>query len=366
MCTGYYSYDEGHAPVFKGRERFKGPIIHPQFWPQELDYTGKRVVVIGSGATAVTLVPAMADKASHVTMLQRSPSYVLGLPAVDPIARLLRRFLPEMVVHRIVRAKNVAMMLGIYRLSRRRPRLMRALLRRSAERHLPVGYDIDTHFKPTYEPWDQRMCFVPDSDLFKAISAGAASVVTDQIETFTERGVRLSSGEELEADIVVSATGLKLVPLGGLELSVDGRDVEIGETLAYRAMMLAGVPNLAWVVGYTNISWTLRCNLTCAYVCRLLNHMDAHGYRYCVPELDDPDVDRQPFVDLKSGYVLRAIDSFPKQGPARPWRGYQNYMRDLRYIGRAPLEDGTLRFVGGAERAGSSSRGPSEALSTPS
>jgi cation diffusion facilitator CzcD-associated flavoprotein CzcO len=347
MCTGYYNYDEGYAPEFKGADRFGGTIIHPQFWPEDLDYEGKRVVVIGSGATAVTLVPAMADAAEHVTMLQRSPSYVLSLPAVDPIARVLRRFLPEMLVHRIIRAKNVALMLGVFNLSRRRPRLVRAVLGRWVRKHLPDGYDVDTHFNPSYDPWDQRMCFVPDADLFEAISSAKASVATDRIGEFTERGLLLESGRELDADIVVSATGLKLLPLGGLELSVDGSAVNIGETLAYRAMMLDGVPNLGWVVGYTNLSWTLRCNLTCAYICRLINHMDAHGYRYCVPQLDDATVEHQPFVDLKSGYILRAIDSFPKQGPEPPWRGYQNYMRDLRYIGRAPLEDGVLRFERG-------------------
>lgn len=345
MCTGYYDYDEGYAPRFEGLERFRGDLVHPQFWPEDLDYAGRRVVVIGSGATAVTVVPAMAGEAAHVTMLQRSPSYVLTLPSTDPSARLLHRLLPEKVAHRITRGKNVAIMLGIYRLARRRPRLMRALIRRTVKWQLPDDYAVDTHFNPRYDPWDQRMCFVPDSDLFKAISAGDASVVTDEIETFTESGLRLASGKELEADVVVTATGLKLLPLGGLEISVDGRIVDVGETLAYRAMMLDGVPNLAWVVGYTNLSWTLRCNLTCAYICRVLNHMDERGYSYCVPRLDDPSVPREPFVDLKSGYVLRGIHAFPKQGPAPPWRGYQSYPRDLHYIGRADLEDGVLQFV---------------------
>jgi cation diffusion facilitator CzcD-associated flavoprotein CzcO len=369
-CTGYYNYDEGYAPEFPGAERFNGTIVHPQFWPEELDYEGKHVVIIGSGATAVTLVPAMAGTAKHVTMLQRSPSYVLSLPAVDPLARALRRFLSEMVVHRITRAKNIALMFGVFKLSRSRPRLVRKILRRSAERHLPDGYDVDVHFNPSYDPWDQRMCFVPGSDLFNAIASGEASVVTDQIETFTEQGLRLASGREVEADIVVSATGLKLLALGGLKLSVDGQSIDIGGRLAYRAMMLEGVPNLGWVAGYTNMSWTLRCNLTCAYICRLLNHMDAHGYRYCIPRLDDPTVERQPFVDLKSGYVRRGIDSFPKQGPAPPWRGYQNYLRDLRYIGRAPLEDGVLRFEPNGRRPSASvasrNREASEAVSAPS
>jgi cation diffusion facilitator CzcD-associated flavoprotein CzcO len=303
MCTGYYNYDEGFAPEFNGAERFGGTIIHPQFWPEDLDYSGKRVVVIGSGATAVTIVPAMAGQAAHVTMLQRSPSYVLSLPAVDPVARALRRFLPEMIVHRITRAKNVAMMLGVFNLSRRRPRLVRAVLRRWARKHLPDGYDVDTHFNPSYEPWDQRMCFVPDADLFDAISSGKATVATDRIDTFTERGLLLESGHELEADIVVSATGLKLLPLGGLELSVDGRPVKIGDTLAYRAMMLDGVPNLGWVVGYTNLSWTLRCNLTCAYICRLINHMDAVAR---LPELRARPALHRPRPARGRGAALRA------------------------------------------------------------
>jgi cation diffusion facilitator CzcD-associated flavoprotein CzcO len=311
-------------------------------------YTGKRVVVIGSGATAVTVVPAMTDKAAHVTMLQRSPSYVLSLPAVDPSARLLQKLFPDMVAHRITRAKNIGIMYGLWSLAKRRPRIVRALLRRLAQRRLPEGYEIDVHFKPVYDPWDERMCFVPDGDLFDAIAAGKASVVTDKIETFTENGIRLESGNELEADIAVTATGLRLRALGGTEITVDGRAIDVAETLTYRAMMLAGVPNLGWVVGYTNLSWTLRCNLTCAYICRLLNHMDAHGYRYCVPR-DDPSLPREPFIaDLKSGYIRRGIHLFPKQGPAPPWRGYMSYPRDLRYIGHAPLEDGVLHFERGA------------------
>ena len=349
LCTGYYDYENPHSPELAGVEHFGGQVLHPQFWPEDLDYTGKRVVVIGSGATAVTVVPAMTDRAAHVTMLQRSPSYVLSLPAVDPSARLLRKVLPDMVVHRITRAKNIGIMYGLWSLAKRRPRIVRALLRKLAQRRLPEGYEIDVHFKPVYDPWDERMCFVPDGDLFEAIAAGNASVVTDRIETFTESGIRLESGNELEADIVVTATGLRMLPLGGTEISVDGRAIDIADTLTYRAMMLAGVPNLGWVIGYTNLSWTLRCNLTCAYICRVLNHMDAQGYRYCVPRLEDPDLPREPFVaDLKSGYILRGIHAFPKQGPAPPWRGYMSYPRDLRYIGHAPLEDGVLHFERGA------------------
>lgn len=343
--TGYYSYDEAYTPEFPGADRFKGEIIHPQFWPEDLDYAGKRVIVIGSGATAVTVVPAMADTAEHVTMLQRSPSYVLSLPEIDPVARGFGWFLPDRLVHRLARGKNVVTMLGIFGLSRRWPKLMRRILMRSVRKQLPPGYEVDKHFNPAYDPWDQRLCFVPEGDLFEAISAGDASVVTDRIKEFTEDGILLESGDRLEADLIVTATGLKITPLGGMTLSVDGTEVDVADTVLYRMMMMTGIPNLAWVIGYTNISWTLRCNLTAQYVCRLLNHMDEHGYDYCVPKLDDEQIERAPAIDLQAGYVQRGIDAFPKQGPVPPWLGSQNFVRDLRYIGRAELEDGALRFV---------------------
>ena len=292
-CCGYYSYDGGYTPDFAGTERFEGDVVHPQQWPEDLDYEGKRVVVIGSGATAVTLVPAMAERASHVTMLQRSPSYVVSLPAVDPLARALRRFLPPKLAYSVLRWKNVLMTMLVFQVSRRRPEFIKRLIRRGLERQLPAGYDIDTHFKPTYNPWDQRMCLVPDGDLFASISNGSASVATDRIETFTERGLALESGAELEADVVVTATGLNLVPLGGIALVVDGKPVELPETMGYKGMMLSGVPNLAVSLGYTNASWTLKCDLTCEYVCRLLNHMDRGGYAYCTPQDRDPSVKRR-------------------------------------------------------------------------
>jgi monooxygenase len=343
-CCGYYRYDEGYTPDFAGRERFAGPIVHPQHWPAGLDHAGRRVVVIGSGATAVTLVPAMARTAAHVTMLQRSPSYVLALPAEDPLAGVARRLLPARAAYAAVRWKNVLLTMLSFQLSRRRPKLMKAIIRKGVARQLPPGYDVDTHFRPAYDPWDQRLCLVPDGDLFKAIRQGRASVVTDRIETFTERGLRLASGAELEADVVVTATGLNLLALGGMRLAVDGREVRLPETMSYKGMMLSGVPNLAIALGYTNASWTLKCDLTCAYVCRLLAHMDAHGLRQCTPRNHDPSVTEQPFIDFTSGYVLRSIDEFPKQGSKAPWRLYQNYPRDILALKLGALEDGAMEF----------------------
>jgi cation diffusion facilitator CzcD-associated flavoprotein CzcO len=345
MCSGYYRYDRGYTPEFPGAERFRGEIVHPQFWPEEIEYEGKRVVVIGSGATAVTLVPAMAEDAEHVTMLQRSPSYVVSLPWEDPVARVLRRILPDQWAYTIARWKNVLLQTLVFRLSRRRPRFVKGLIRKGVERRLPPGYDVDLHFRPRYNPWDQRMCLVPDGDLFEAIGSGRASVVTDTIETFTERGIRLASGTELEADVIVTATGLELLPAGGMEIAVDGHVVEISEKLTYKGMMLSDVPNLAVAVGYTNASWTLKCELTCEYVCRLLNHMDRNGYDTVVAVNDDPSLVPEPLIDFNSGYVLRAIDKFPKQGPAPPWRLYQNYPRDILMLRRGALEDGVLRFL---------------------
>jgi monooxygenase len=348
MCSGYYRYDEGYTPDFQGTERFAGRIVHPQQWSDDIDYEGRRVVVIGSGATAVTLVPALAQRAAHVTMLQRSPSYIISLPAQDPIAIALRRALPSKLAYALVRWKNVLLTMLSFQLSRRRPALVKKLVRRGVQRRLPPGYDVDTHFKPRYGPWDQRLCLVPDGDLFEAISAGRASVVTDRIETFTEQGLRLASGAELEADLVVTATGLNLLAFGGMQLAVDGRDVELSETMSYRGMMLSGVPNLAMAFGYTNASWTLKCDLTCAYVCRVLNHMSARGYLQCMPLNGDPSIDTQPFIDFSSSYVLRSIDQFPKQGSRAPWRLYQNYALDILSLRFGAVEDGAMRFSTGA------------------
>jgi monooxygenase len=344
MCSGYYRYDEGYTPELPGIERFGGRIVHPQHWSEDIDYEGKRAIVIGSGATAVTLVPAMAERTAHVTMLQRSPSYVISLPAEDQIANLLRRILPSKWAYSIVRWKNVLLTMLSFQLSRRRPALVKWMLRRGQEKRLPPDFDIATHFKPTYGPWDQRLCLVPDGDLFEALSAGRASIVTDQIETFTETGIRLASGAELEADLIVTATGLNLLALGGMELAVDGREVDVSETMSYKGMMLSGVPNLAMAFGYTNASWTLKADLTCEYVCRLLNHMDARGYRECRPRERDPSMPELPFIDFSSSYVARSIDRFPKQGARAPWRLYQNYALDILSLRLGSIDDEAMEF----------------------
>jgi len=320
MCTGYYRYDEGFTPEFAGTERFREQIIHPQHWPEDLDYDGKRVVVIGSGATAVTLVPAMAERAGHVTMLQRSPSYFLSIPQKDPLASLLRKLFKGDRAFSLVRWKNALLGLAFFELCRRRPRLMRKLLRSDVARRLPDGYAIDPHFRPDYKPWDQRMCMVPDGDFFDAIAGGGASIVTDRIETFTERGIRLESGDELEADIIITATGLNVRALGGAEVAVDGQDVVFSKTVGYKGMMFSGVPNMAMAIGYTNASWTLKADLVSEYVCRLVNHMDEHGYAYVTPKAPDPSMPTLPFIDLKSNYVKRAVDDLPRQGEKMPRR----------------------------------------------
>ncbi|MHB1809893.1 MAG: flavin-containing monooxygenase [Solirubrobacteraceae bacterium] len=338
-CTGYYRYDEGYAPQLPGAERFAGEIVHPQHWPSGLDWEGKRIVVVGSGATAVTLVPALAQRAAHVTMLQRSPSYVLSLPSRDPLADALRRRLPADAAYALVRWKNVLLTIANYELCRRAPSLMRRLLRRLAASQLPEGYAVDTHFNPDYAPWDQRLCLVPDGDLFNSVSSGQASVTTGEIETFEADGVRLRSGERIGADLVVSATGLNLLLFGGIEIVVDGREVDPGETVAYKGMMLCGVPNFAFTVGYTNASWTLKADLVAEYACRLLRHMDERGARICTPLAPEDSQQTHPLIDLRSGYVLRSIEQLPRQGARAPWRLHQNYVRDVRLLRRGPLDD---------------------------
>ncbi len=351
MCSGYYRYDEGFTPDFAGVDSFQGQVVHPQHWPEDLDYAGKRVVVIGSGATAVTLVPAMAKEAAQVTMLQRSPTYVLSIPAEDIFANTLRRFLPERIVHPLVRWKNVLVQGLSYRLSRRLPGPTKKWLRKEVQKVLPPGYDVDTHFKPKYDPWDQRVCFVPDADLFKALSSGSAEIVTDSIETFTEKGIRLASGAELEADVVVTATGLNLLFLGGMQVRIDGEEPDLARAMTYKGMMLSGYPNFSYTVGYTNASWTLKADLTAEYVCRLLNHMDASGQRICTPQISDPTVTEAPLLDFTSSYVLRAVDQLPKQGSKEPWKLRQNYPLDLRTLRYGPVDDGTMRFSNPAPRA---------------
>jgi cation diffusion facilitator CzcD-associated flavoprotein CzcO len=343
-CTGYYRYDAGYEPTFPGAERFLGQFVHPQHWPENLDYAGKRVVVIGSGATAVTLVPAMSRTATHVTMLQRSPSYILSVPAQDRIATLLHRSLPLSAAHRIARWKNILISLGIYQLCRRAPRVARRVLCHGAAKSLPHSYDIHKHFNPSYQPWDQRLCLVPDSDFFRSISAGRASVVTDQIDTVTERGIRLRSGQQLEADIIVSATGLEMLALGGVHLKVDGMPIDPAGTFVYKGVMLSNVPNFAFCVGYTNASWTLRADLASTFVCRLLNHMDRRGYQSCKPACDPASLKAKPLLDLTSGYVLRAAANLPKQATQRPWLIRQNYILEALTMKLSRMEDGILKF----------------------
>jgi monooxygenase len=339
-CTGYYRYDEGYTPELPGLERFAGAVVHPQHWPEDLDTSGRRVVVVGSGATAVTLVPALARSAEHVTMLQRTPSYVAPVPEHDALAGLLQGRIPDAVASSVVRWKNVLRTMGFYQLSRRRPELLKKMVRKELARRLPPDFDIDTHFTPPYDPWDQRFCLAPDGDLFTALRAGKASVVTGVIETFTPAGVRLTTGEEVPADVVVTATGLQMLALGGVALVVDGEPVRLSETVGYKGMMISGVPNLAIAVGYTNASWTLKCELVCHYVCRLLNHMREAGNDVVVPRWTEPELPTKPFLDLQSGYVLRSVQDFPKQASRAPWRVHQNYVRDLLLLryGRRPFE----------------------------
>ena len=344
-CTGYYRYDHGYQPDFAGTDRFAGTIVHPQDWPTDLDVSGRRIVVIGSGATAVTLVPALAESAAHVTMLQRSPSYVASVPSINPAAQLLRRVLPDRWSGSIVRWMMALGTQALFQLSRRRPGLMKRMLRKGIERELPEGYDIDTHFTPRYDPWDQRLCAVADGDLFAAIRSGAASVVTDYIETFTETGLRLASGDELEADVVVTATGLEVLFLGDIRVSVDGAAVDLPSRLTYKGMMLEGVPNLALAFGYTNASWTLKADLTCDYVCRLLNLMRDRGVEQCTPRNRDGAVPQGSMLGLSSGYVQRSVDRLPKQGSRDPWQVHQSYLRDWRITKRGALVDESLELT---------------------
>ncbi len=343
LCTGYYDYDSGYTPEWPGVARFRGAIVHPQKWPKDLDYAGKRVVVIGSGATAITLVPAMAERAAHVTMVQRSPTYVVARPAEDWLANFFRRCLPDRAAYVLTRWKNVLSATFFYNLARSRPELFKWMVARGVRKQLGEAYD-SKHFTPPYNPWDQRLCLVPDADLFRTIRDRRVSVVTDHIETFTEDGLLLKSGERLDADIIVTATGLVLKLMSGMQLGVDGVPVDLPKTLVYKGMMFSDVPNLALAVGYTNASWTLKCDLTAEYVCRLLNHMDQHGYTVCTPRLNDTDVGEEPVIDFNSGYVVRALPTLPRQGSKPPWRLHQNYMKDLSMMRYGRVEDGTMEF----------------------
>jgi cation diffusion facilitator CzcD-associated flavoprotein CzcO len=343
-CSGYYDYDEPYRPELPGLPDYRGTVVHPQHWPADLDTTGKQVVVIGSGATAMTLVPALADGgAAQVTMLQRSPTYVLSLPGTDPVAAKVRKWLPERASYWLLRWKNIGVAVATFQVSRRWPRLARKVLRDAAAKKLPEGYPVDVHFKPRYDPWDQRLCLVPDGDLFRAVREGRVDIVTDTIDTFTEKGVRVSSGDELVADVVVTATGFNLKIMGGMELVVDGERVDLRDRMAYRALMFSGVPNFAFTIGYTNASWTLKADLVADYVCRLLAHLDERGHRSAVP-VPDPAVGTAPFMDFTPGYVKRSEHLLPQQGDREPWRLRQNYFHDVRSIRRSRVDDGVLTF----------------------
>jgi monooxygenase len=343
-CSGYYSYAQGYTPPLPGIARFKGQVVHPQDWTDEIAYAGKRVVVIGSGATAITLIPELAKTAAQVTMLQRSPSYVVAWPDEDAIANLLRRWLPPKAACSMVRWKNVLAGIYFYRICKRNPERAKRMIRDGLLAQLGPDYDIGTHFTPRYDPWDQRLCLAPNGDFFQSIKAGKTTVVTDEIATFTETGIELRSGRRLDADLVVTATGLNLQVLGGAEIDVDGKPVDPATTLSYKGALYSDIPNLASVFGYTNASWTLKSDLICNYVCRLLNYMESHGYRQCTARNADPGLKRLPPVDFSSGYFQRAMDKLPRQGSRKPWRINQNYVADLVALRLAPLNDGVLEF----------------------
>ena len=347
MCAGYYSYEKGYTPDFKGRERFEGEIVHPQGWPEDLDYQNKKIVVIGSGATAVTLVPEMARDAAHVVMLQRSPTYMVSRPDTDIVANFLRKVLPEKTAYAITRWKNIRFQQMVYRRTRSDPDKVKEKLLDMVRKEMGPDYDVDKHFTPHYDPWDQRLCLVPNSDFFESLKSGKASIVTDTIDTFTEKGVLLESGEELDADIIVTATGLELVVLGGAEIVVDGQPVDFSKTFSYLGMMYSDVPNLVTTFGYINASWTLRADLTAEYSCRILNHMDEAGCRQCTPHLRDEDQDmpaRKWITDFSSGYMQRVMHMFPKQGDKAPWLNTQNYTEDKKLLATRAVDDGVLQF----------------------
>ena len=347
MCSGYYSYKGGYQPTFEGQENFNGPIVHPQKWPDELDYRGKRVAIIGSGATAMTLVPAMAADAEHVTMVQRSPTYVVSRPAHDPVAKFLRRFLPEPRVARLIRRKNIRLGALFYGKTRTKPEKVRTMLLDGVRKGLGEEYDVDTHFTPSYDPWDQRLCLIPDGDLYKAINSGQASVVTDQISHFTSNGIQMASGQEIEADIIITATGLQLVTLGEADFYVDGELVDFAKSWSYKGISYSDVPNLASTFGYINASWTLRSDMIAEFVCRVLNHMTASGTDVVVPRLrpEDADMTPRPWVDdFSSGYMKRMMPMLPRQGDRAPWLNTQSYHQDLDLIAKAPIDDGVLQF----------------------
>ena len=343
-CCGYYDYEGGYTPDYPGADQFRGEIVHPQDWHEGVETDGKRIVVIGSGATAVTLVPALTETAGHVTMLQRSPTYVASRPAVDGLSEAANRYLPPKMSYALMRAKNVLMSMYVYQTSKRRPDAMRAYLTRQVEQKLDGKVPVDPHFTPAYDPWDQRLCLVPDDDLFEVLKDGSASIVTGRIETFTANGIRLEDGTEIEADMIVSATGLKLLPFGGIEMTIDGQRSDVKDTYNYKGMMFSGVPNFAALFGYTNASWTLKSDLSARYFCRLIKEQRRRGADSFVPRMKGPAPEGEPIIDFGSGYVQRSIHLFPRQGPDRPWRNHQNYIADALDVGLAKLDDGVMRF----------------------
>jgi monooxygenase len=343
-ATGYYNYDAGYRPDFPGEDRFRGQLVHPQHWPEDLDYAGKKVVIIGSGATAVTLLPAMAEDAAHVTMLQRSPTYIVSLPAVDKISANLARVLPAKLVYRLARGRNIAIQRAIYALARSRPNVVRNMVRKGAERQLAGTSDL-ANFTPKYDPWDQRLCVVPDGDLFHAVRSGAADIVTDRIKTFTETGIELESGAELEADIVITATGLDVQMLGGTSLEIDGEPLVLNQKVTYKGVLLEDVPNAAMIFGYTNASWTLKADIAAEYICRLLNHMSERGLTQFAVHASDADRGPNSVLgSLNSGYVRRGNDRMPRQGTRGPWKVRNDYLRDAPLLRRAPIDDGVIEF----------------------
>ena len=345
-CSGYYNYDEGYSPTFAGSEDFEGTIVHPQHWPEDLDYAGKRIVVIGSGATAVTLIPALANSgAGHVTMLQRSPTYIGSLPDVDPFAVRMNKTLPTKAAYVANRWKSILFQFAQYRISRRFPNYMRKTLMTMAQRRLPAGYDVEKHFGPRYNPWDERLCLAPNGDLFRTIREGKAEVVTDTIDRFTATGIKLDSGDEVQADIIVTATGLNFRLFGGAAILRNGVPVDLTEHMVYKGMMLTGLPNMAFTLGYTNASWTLKADLISEFVCRVMNHMDANGYDTVAPQHPGTSVEERPIMDFTPGYILRVLHTLPKAGSRAPWRLMHNYLIDLRLIRRGKVDDAALQFT---------------------
>lgn len=344
LCTGYYDYENGYTPDFKGLNHYKGQFIHPQKWTTDIDYGNKEVIVIGSGATAVTLIPAMAERTKHITMLQRSPSYILSRPLYDPFAKWVNRLLPKKAAHFLARWKNILLNMYVYWMSRRKPKAIRKFVKAEMKKVLGSEYDIETHFNPKYNPWDERLCAVPDNDLFHTIKDGKCSIVTDHIDTFTENGILLQSGKELKADIIISATGLIIKMAGGMTIKVDEQEQNLGELINYKGLMIENIPNMVAISGYTNASWTLKADLVCAYTCRLLKYMDKNGYQSCVPKLDDENIETKPVIDFSSGYIQRALDKLPKQGNQFPWKLHQNYIKDMIILKYKKINDGHLVF----------------------